>query len=325
MEEKPAAESAGSAGSVKPPTITILKAEYGIPDEPKHLVDITEIVQGKLVDNHLLVRVGVDTGKDPAPNLLKSLRIDYLQDGHPKTAKISDGGELILPEENPGTLVLPNPTVQDSSHGAALLAYKPGQYTLLRNDGTKQEVRISALPGAVECNDDWEVRFQPGRGAPEKVRLDKLISLSDHPDPGVKYFSGTADYSRVVKIPADWIRRDRPLYLDLGDVEVMAHVIFNSKDLGILWKPPFRVDISSLARPGDNQIEVKVADLWVNRLIGDEQLPADENFAPGNYNYLTISDWLANGSRGPVADLPSAFTSTGKSQTPWCRAVSSAR
>ena len=113
----------------------------------------------------------------------------------------------------------------------------------------------------------------------------------------MKYFSGTADYSRVVKIPADWIRQGRALYLDLGDVEVMAHIIFNHKDMGILWKPPFRVDITSLAKAGDNELEVRVADLWVNRLIGDEQLPADESWAPGSYNYLTaIPEWLAKGT-----------------------------
>jgi hypothetical protein len=297
LEEKPAAETTGNGASTRLSTITITKAEYGIPNDPQHSVDLTQLLQDKIKDNHLFLKVGVDTGADPAPNRLKTLRVEYLQDGQQKAVKMSDGGELLLPEEAPGTCPLPDAAIHDSVQGASLQCSKRGSYTIRRSDGKQQEVQISPLPAAIDCDDHWKVRFQPGRGAPDRVVLDKLVSLSDHPDPGVKYFSGTATYSRVVKIPPDWIRADRTLYLDLGDVEVMAQVTFNQRDLGILWKPPFRLDISSLAKAGDNELEVKVADLWVNRLIGDEQLPSDEAFAPGIYNYLTaIPDWLANGT-----------------------------
>ena len=297
LDEKPAPNSGEGSESTNAGAITIVKAEYGIPNDPPHLTDVTQLLESKLKDNQLAVRVGVDTGKDPAPNESKTLEVDYLLDGQRKTVTMADFGELVLPEQDSAIVPLPAAEVRDAPQGPELIAYKPGQYTLTGDGGTVQKVNVLQLPGVIDCDDHWTVRFQSGRGAPEKVMLDKLSSLSKHPDPGVKYFSGTATYSRTVNIPADRIRNDCALTLDLGDVEVMAHVYLNQHDLGILWKPPFRMNISGFAKAGDNDLEVQVADLWVNRLIGDEQLPADENFAPGGYNYLTaIPDWLANGT-----------------------------
>ena len=68
---------------------------------------------------------------------------------------------------------------------------------------------------------------------------------------------------------------DRRLVLDLGRVEVMAQVMLNGKDLGILWKPPFRLDVTDSILPGVNRLTVKVVNLWPNRLIGDEELPQE--------------------------------------------------
>ena len=57
----------------------------------------------------------------------------------------------------------------------------------------------------------------------------------------------------------------------LGKVKNIAEVIVNGKNMGILWKKPFKIDISSALKEGDNTLEIKVTNLWVNRLIGDEQ------------------------------------------------------
>ena len=103
----------------------------------------------------------------------------------------------------------------------------------------------------------------------------------------MKYFSGTAVYRETFDLPAKWIpwgvRFDgskiagpsENVYFDLGRVEVMAKVKLNGHDLGILWKPPFRVNVTDALRQGKNDLEVEVANLWPNRLIGDEHLPAD--------------------------------------------------
>jgi beta-galactosidase/beta-glucuronidase len=157
------------------------------------------------------------------------------------------------------------------------------------------ETRIATLDGM------WEVSFQPDRGAPAKVTFDKLASWSESADTGVKYFSGTGTYAKTVNAPADWFRAGTRLWLDLGDVKNLAEVAVNGKSLGVVWKTPFRVDVTDALKPGANTVEVRVTNLWVNRLIGDQQ--------PGvtrKYTYTTMpfykaeSPLLPSGLLGPV-------------------------
>jgi hypothetical protein len=132
------------------------------------------------------------------------------------------------------------------------------------------------------------------------VTLDKLISWSDHKDPGVKYFSGTATYTKTLNVPPAMLGNERRVYLDLGKVRVMAQVKLNGKDFGILWKPPFRVDITEAAKPGENALEVEVVNLWVNRLIGDEQLPEDSERNPDG-TLKEWPQWLSEGKPSPTS------------------------
>jgi hypothetical protein len=127
------------------------------------------------------------------------------------------------------------------------------------------ETRLATLDGV------WEVSFQPDRGAPAKVTFDKLMSWSESHDPGVKYFSGAGRYTRTVNAPSDWFTPGARLWLDLGEVKNLAEVAVNGKQLGVVWKKPFRVDVTEALKPGANAIEIKVTNLWVNRLIGDQQ------------------------------------------------------
>ena len=143
------------------------------------------------------------------------------------------------------------------------------------------------------------MQFPPGLGAPDKIALPELTSWTDNADDGVKYFSGTATYATDVKIPAK--PSGRRLYLDLGAVKEIAEVKLNGKALGILWKPPFRVDISAAARPGRNRLEVKITNLWPNRLIGDQQLPEAKRLTwTTNSPYKKDSPLLPSGLLGPV-------------------------
>ncbi len=148
----------------------------------------------------------------------------------------------------------------------------------------------------------WELRFPPNRGAPEQVTLDKLISWHEYSDPGVKYFSGTATYRTNFR----WDRPSSPapgasgpIFLDLGRVEVMAQVKLNGKDLGILWKTPYRVEVTDAIQPGDNVLEVDVVNLWINRQIGDEQLPEDSQRNP-NGTLKEWPQWVQEGKPSPT-------------------------
>jgi hypothetical protein len=111
----------------------------------------------------------------------------------------------------------------------------------------------------------WTVSFQEGRGTPPTMELAELKSLSENADPGIKYFSGTATYKTSFASPIAGAA-----YVDLGQVENIAEVILNSKSQGVVWKKPFRLRLDGLIE-GENILEVKVTNTWVNRLIGDAQ------------------------------------------------------
>jgi hypothetical protein len=155
-----------------------------------------------------------------------------------------------------------------------LSAWRSGDYQFIGSDGKPVRVQASSLD-PIEVRGSWELRFPPKWGAPSSLNLEKLISWTDHPEPGVKYFSGTATYLKDFEIPAEILGDARSVYLDLGDVKYLAEVKVNGKKLGILWKPPFRVKLDGVVQSGSNHLEVRITNLWPNRLIGDEQLPPD--------------------------------------------------
>ena len=115
-------------------------------------------------------------------------------------------------------------------------------------------------------------------------------------DNGVKYFSGTGTYTKTIQAPADWFSNGARLWLDLGSVKNLAEVIVNGKSLGIVWKAPFRVDVTDALKPGANALEVKVTNLWVNRLIGDA--PARRRKKIHLYDSAVLSRQFASGAIG---------------------------
>ena len=115
----------------------------------------------------------------------------------------------------------------------------------------------------------WTVKFQEGRGAPANATFDKLTSWSENVDNGIKYFSGTATYQNTFKMPT--VEKGSTYVIDLGDVKNVAEIILNGKNMGTAWKKPFKMDITEGVKTGDNTLEVKVTNTWVNRLIGDAQ------------------------------------------------------
>jgi hypothetical protein len=159
--------------------------------------------------------------------------------------------------------------------------------------------------GAIEG--PWTVGFQAERGAPGQITLDALKSWSESADAGVKYFSGTGTYTKTIQAPADWMRPGSRLWLDLGDVKNLAEVSLNGRPLGIVWKAPFRVEVTGAMKPGANELQVKVTNLWVNRLIGDQQPNAAKKFTYTTQKfYRADSPLLPSGLLGPVRILRSS-------------------
>jgi len=164
-----------------------------------------------------------------------------------------------------------------------------GKQVVGMSDGSSHTVSaVVAAPFAVAS--PWRVEFPPERGAPARIDLAELASWTTHSDPGVKYFSGTASYRTTFDLGAPPER----LLLDLGDVQVMAEVVVNGKNLGVLWKPPFRVEVGDAVKQGRNDLELRITNLWPNRMIGDEEFPDDVKWMENAPYPVALPDWVTS-------------------------------
>jgi hypothetical protein len=306
--------TAGQNQPAAPEQLKIRRASYEAVDGSGGQ-DVTATVADLVADGMLNVDVNNSgLGGDPAPGHVKRLVVDAIVEGQPRTITIDENQPLLL-GANAATGNQPAYEMRRADDGSVeLLSFRPGSYQLKTDAG--QVLKLDDSTGATLSPIDgpWELQFPPNWGAPPKVQLDKLISWPDHPDAGVKYFSGTATYLKRIDIPATTLGDNRSVYLDLGTVKNFAQVSLNGKDLGILWKPPFRVDITSAAKPGANDLQIKVTNLWPNRIIGDAQLPDDvewQGMKPANW-----PQWLLDGKPSPTGRLTFTtwrhWTKTGK-------------
>jgi hypothetical protein len=177
-------------------------------------------------------------------------------------------------------------------------------FVVFRKETRKKSVTV--VPPSeyqlAEIKGPWDVRFQPQRGAPDgQVVFEELSSWNENKNPAIKYFSGTAEYSKKIQLPEDKIKRNTRLWLDLGEVRNLAEVIVNGKSMGILWKSPFRIDITEAVKPGENELKIKVTNLWVNRIIGDYQPGTKEKISFTTTPFYNIhSQLIPSGLLGPV-------------------------
>lgn len=175
-------------------------------------------------------------------------------------------------------------------------------FVLFRKPAGASPPPARALAPAATLGGAWTVSFQPGRGAPAATTLATLAPLSVQADPGVRYFSGVATYTRSFDAPRGW-RAGAPLWLDLGQVGDLAEVRVNGQSVGTAWHAPYRIDIAKAARRGRNRLEVQVANLWVNRLIGDAQPGAKSITWTSMPTYRADAPLRPSGLIGPVTLL----------------------
>ncbi len=279
------------------PKITIVRAIYGIPGKSR---DMTATVQA-LADAGTLDFAVTDMAKDvdPAYGIVKTLDIECRVDGQTTTLSGRDGDQISL--AGAFSQIVPILRRRDN-HTVEIETTQTGRYEIQLASGKKLSVNAAAIPAPQELTGPWTLSFPKGGGAPPQVQLDHLISWSQHPDAGVKYFSGTATYTKTISIAPALLAKNQRLWLDLGNVQVMAKVKLNGKDLGILWKAPYRVDITGVAKKGDNALEVQVVNLWPNRLIGDEQLPEDSQRNPDG-TLKEWPQWVLDGQPSPTGRL----------------------
>ncbi len=175
--------------------------------------------------------------------------------------------------------------------GTVFVVFRKPAMATERTVPAKVETDLATVEG------DWKIGFQPDRGAPASITVDKLESWTDSSDPGVKYFSGAGTYTKTIDAPADWFKKGAHLWIDLGDVKNLAEVTVNGKSLGVVWHTPYRVDVTGVLKPGANEVSFKVINAWVNRLIGDQQ--------PGVTNPITFADVKPYRANSPL--LPSGL------------------
>jgi hypothetical protein len=138
----------------------------------------------------------------------------------------------------------------------------------------------------------WNVAFDTVWGGPSEVIFDSLSDWSERKEDGIKYYSGIAVYKKIFDMPESAEVTDKVEYfLDLGILKNLGRVKLNGKDLGIIWTAPWQVNITDVLKMKGNRLEIEVANLWINRLIGDESLPWD-GVEDGKW-----PDWLINGTQ----------------------------
>ena len=187
---------------------------------------------------------------------------------------------------------------------------------------TENQRSISEIPkkssgniSSMNIDGSWRVTFPEGWGAPTEASFDKLISWTDSEIEGIRYFSGTATYHKTITIKDDRIKNSEAFEINLGEVCDVAEVYLNGRSAGILWKEPYRLDITDLVQAGENELRIEIVNQWINRLTGDMLADPGDRYCRTNQPYITSDDmgydnWIgdsdetfrlkASGLLGPV-------------------------
>jgi hypothetical protein len=254
------------------PRIEIQKAVYEAVDGTGG-TDVTAKVAALVNAGESTIPANNANFGDPTYMHVKRLRVELTRDGKPETRTIEENGTLDLVQFAGPTGLPPYLLADDGNSSVTVWAFEPGKFAFQTSKNRTVTVEIPTVPQPVEVSGPWTVRFPPDRGAPASIKMDKLIPWNEHADPGVRYFSGTAEYETEFAIPKGMGR----VFLDLGQVSCIAEVTFNGVNIATLWKPPYAIDLTFAAKNSGkkNVLRVRVTNLWVNRLIGDEQYADD--------------------------------------------------
>lgn len=160
-------------------------------------------------------------------------------------------------------------------YGSCFIVFSDEERKLPEYENSDDEV-------ITEIDNPWKLSFPENWGAPSSVTLDNLISWIEHEDRGVNYFSGTATYTNHFDLSKETIENGNDIIIDLGEVLDVAEVLINDQSAGILWTKPFELDIKKYVQEGKNKLQVKITNMWINRLTGDMDLSPEEKFTRTN-------------------------------------------
>ncbi|MGQ1948326.1 glycosyl hydrolase [Geofilum sp. OHC36d9] len=199
-------------------------------------------------------------------------------------------GKLAYLKQSPEVKLLVN-----NQHNVLAEFIENGKYSVSINNDIHQIIDITQC-SSEDISNQWKIQFPKESGIKKTFDMPVLKSLIKCSDFDVQHFSGTCIYHRVFRL--DSILDQTKIMIDLGRVEVIAKVFVNGTEAGLLWKPPFQLDITGLVQHGVNSLRIEVTTLWINRLIGDENLPVENNYSVHNY-IEKLPDWYINNELKP--------------------------
>jgi len=156
--------------------------------------------------------------------------------------------------------------------------------------GFYHEKKTDNLPEPIDITEKWNVSFNTEMGGPKSYQLEKLTSWSDIDVDGIKYYSGTAIYSKEFTVKENSLSKGIEAFVVFEDIQEAAHVFVNGKDCGIVWAPPYKAEITKYLRTGLNHITVKVVNTWNNRIVGDLRNPDKKQYTNTNIKYKFNAD-----------------------------------
>jgi hypothetical protein len=290
-----------------PVELEIVRAVYGVPGDAARSANVTSIVRQLAKRNPHFVRVGdvFAIAGDVAPNFHKTLTIDFKLDGVAKQVSVKhltfagvETAALIGGSSNAAAPQISDVEfcyLTDSDDPFQRLRFRTAGKYVLRTAGKVWEKTITPNK-TIPLAGDWTLTFP----AKSPLNLKELISWTSLPDPEHKYFSGTASYAKTFAVPAGFVTRGQRLILNLGAVSEIAEVFINGKKIETLWMPEKRVDITGIVRAGETaRLEVRVTNLWQNRLIGDQFFPEVGVDRRGDGVLKSWPEWYSSGKPIP--------------------------
>lgn len=269
------------------------KAETeGIPENHKTF-NVTTYIQNQLASRNYTIPVTdklIDNQISEGDKT--ALKITYLTDGEERTSIIPKGQLLKLSKDTT------KPKLVYVNDGITWITNRSGTIEYTNASGKTKRAELQSISEPIDLSENWEVEFPSNSEDPVKEKFSDLISWSNHKNETIQHFSGTATYKKEFVITDDLLQPDKSLELDLGSVAVIAEVYINGKEVVTLWKAPFRINISDFVTKGNNTLEIKVTNLWTNKLIGDESFPLDYE-RKGN-KIKSLPDWLLNPTERPT-------------------------
>lgn len=227
-------------------------------------------------------------GDDPAFGVIKTLTVNFSTDD--KVKPVSGTNQMAINCVTFDSRLQDAKILADTDNNIILLLENAGRYELKTASGKSGIVHAKTNSVSKEITGSWKVFFDPVAGRRGEVTFSTLDDWSERPENGIKYYSGTAIYKTSFVVPS--ISKNGHMILDLGKVAVMAEVKLKGKDLGTCWKRPYQeVDVTDAIKTGENQMEIKLVNFWINRQIRDENLPDD-------------SDRASDGTRWSCPELP---------------------